>query len=62
MMFLKILMTNYYNMLECFPGSHRYSEWIREEKLSRLFKRIDKIFNMHTSTYKIHFEIQDWEE
>ena len=49
-------------LLECFPGSHRYSEWIREEKLSRLFKRIDKIFAMPTSTYRLHFQVQDWQE
>lgn len=47
-------------LLECFPGSHRYSEWIREASLSRLFKRIDKIFAMPTSRYRINFESQVW--
>ena len=49
-------------LLEVFPGSHRYSEWVREENLDKLFKRIEKLFDDHEMDYNRNFDIHDWRE
>lgn len=49
-------------LLEVFPGSHRYSEWVREENLDKLFKKIEKLFDDHTIDYKRNFQIYDWRD
>lgn len=47
-------------LLEVFPGSKNYSEWIREESLQELFDFLKDTFDDPINSYSINFKILNW--